>query len=235
MQSTTNTYQQASNQEKRDRLILGHMDYVRQICGTLAKRFPDGVDLNNLQSAGVVGLIEAAQNFDPSRGVAFKTFAYPRIRGAIVDEIRRNSPLSQRIMRSIGRIRAIIEVIEPPFVFEDIARQANMSVSDVEEAFEAMRIASPVRWDDSYSAAHQAAATSPPEFAIETEERQRILADGIEHLPERERTVLTLYYHEELKLKEIGQVLNLSESRVSRILASAEIRLRQYCNSQGVE
>ena len=234
MQSISNPYRQVSKQEKRDQLILEHLDYVQQICSTLSRRFPEGVDLHNLQSAGVIGLIEAAQNFDPQRGVAFKTFAYTRIRGAIVDEVRRNSPLSQRIMRAISRIRAVADHMEPPYSLEELAAATGMTLDEVEEAMTAMRVASPQRWDESFSTATQD-RHDEPESAMEHEERKRLMADAIEQLPEKQRLVLTLYYLEELRLKEIGTVLNLSESRVSRILAKAELRLRQICNPQSAD
>ena len=224
MNSVTNIYQDAAKRQKRDELVVEHLEYVNQICGTLAKRLPDNVDLQNLQSAGVVGLIEAAQNYDESRGVVFKTFSYPRIRGAIIDEIRRNSPLSQKVMNLVGRIKAAIETIEPPVTPELISEKTGLTVSEVEEGLEATRIASPQPWESSIKVASD---NEPPEARMEHQEKVGLLADAIELLPKRDRTVVRLYYLEELRLKEIGVVLGVSESRVSRILARAELRIRE--------
>ena len=229
MEAFTKVYQEASDREKLNQLILDHLDYVRQICGTLAVRLPDGVDLQNLQAAGVVGLIEAAQNFDPTRGVAFKTFSYPRIRGAIVDEIRRNSPLSQKVMQAVGRVRQTMDQLDAPATPETIADAAGMSIDDVEDCLAAIRVAFPQRWDDRLGVASN---ERQPEHDLEFEERKRVLADAIEELPERERLVITLYYLEELRLKEIGEILEISESRVSRILSRAELKLREICRQQ---
>ncbi|MGI9519868.1 MAG: sigma-70 family RNA polymerase sigma factor [Pirellulaceae bacterium] len=220
----TNVYRDAAKKQKRDELVLEHMEYVRQICGTLAKRLPDVVDLQNLQSAGIVGLIEAAQNFDESRGVAFKTFSYPRIRGAIIDEIRRNSPLSQRIMNAVSKVRKAIENMEPPATPELIAEATGMSLDEVDECLAAMRIANPQSWDES---GNVPGSNSSVESRLEREEQVRLLADAIEQLPDRDQSVVQMYYLEELRLREIGVILGISESRVSRILARAELQLRE--------
>jgi RNA polymerase sigma factor for flagellar operon FliA len=217
-------YEDAVRKKKRDELVLNHLEYVRQICGTLAKRLPAWVDLQNLQSAGVVGLIEAAQNYEESRGVAFKTFSYPRIRGAIVDEIRRNSPLSQKVMNQVTQIWAAIETIEPPATTELIARKTGLTITEVEEGLAAARVISPQSLDDQ---GHPGLDGETPESQLENQERIRLLADAIEQLPERDRLVVTMYYLEELRLKEIGVILGVSESRVSRILTRAELALRE--------
>ncbi len=224
MDSATNVYRDAAKKQKRDKLVLDHLEYVRQICGTLAKRLPDIVDLPNLQSAGTVGLIEAAQSFDESRGVAFKTFSYPRIRGAIIDEIRRNSPLSQRIMTAVSKVRTAIENMEPPATPESISEATGLGVEEVEECLAAMRIANPQSWEES---GKMPGKTIHPETRLEHEEQKQLLADAIEQLPKRDRSVVQMYYQEELRLKEIGVILGISESRVSRVLARAELQLRE--------
>ena len=224
MNSLTSVYQDAIKRQQRDQLVLDHLEYVKQICGTMAKRFPDSVDLQNLQSAGVVGLIEAAQSFDPAREIAFKTFSYPRIRGAIIDEIRRNSPLSQKALNTVGRINAAIETLEPPTTPEQIAEASGLTVTEVEDGLAAARIASPQVWESDFQVA---GSHELPEAQMAQQEKVGVLADAIEQLPERERMVVQMYYLEELRLKEIGVVLGVSESRVSRILTRAEHRLRE--------
>lgn len=224
MKSLTKAYQEEVARQKRDALVVEHLEYVRQICGTLAKRLPPSADIQNLQSAGVVGLIESAQSFEESRGVSFKTYSYPRIRGAIIDEIRRTSPLSQKALNLVSRIRAELDRLEPPVTPEILATNLGIKVSEVEEGLIAMKVAYPVPWDETSCHAH---ATDHPESRLQYQEKLTMLADAIEQLPERDRTVIQLYYLEELRLKEIGVVIGVSESRVSRILARAELRLRE--------
>lgn len=228
MNSVTSVYEDAIKRQKRDQLVLDHLEYVKQICGTLAKRLPESVDLQNLQSAGVVGLIEAAQNYDESRGVVFKTFSYPRIRGAIIDEIRRNSPLSQKVMNMVSRIKSAMEQIEPPATPEQISAVSGLTISEVEEGLAATRIASPQPLDKSTQVEGEC---DQPDSRLDYKEKVQLLADAIEKLPERDRIVVQMYYMEELRLKEIGHVLGVSESRISRILARAELRLQETIRS----
>ena len=98
-------YRKASRENSRDRLIIECLPYVRKILSKLTVGLPAHVDRDGLESAGVVGLVKAANSYDPSRGVAFKTFAYPRIHGAIIDELRKNSPVSQQMLDHLGKIR----------------------------------------------------------------------------------------------------------------------------------
>src|SRR5262245_16577406 len=100
-------YQQFSAQAQREELILAHLSLVRHILGRLTAKLPPRVDLDNLEAAGILGLVEAANRFEPERGVAFKTFAYTRIRGAIYDELRRNSPFPQDLLERIAIVRRI--------------------------------------------------------------------------------------------------------------------------------
>lgn len=234
MESTANYYRQISELQRRNELVVGHLDYVAQILDTIRVRLPEHVDFENLQSAGVVGLIEAAQSFDDERGVNFKTFAYPRIRGAIIDELRRNSPLSQKMMLLVKRVRQVIDNNPPPVTPEIVGQKLGIPVERVEEALEAMRLAYPQRWDDSLGDPN---AEAKPSFHVqqrlEVEERRQAMLRGMERLNERERLVLTLYYLEGLRLKEIGEVLKITESRASRVLAAAELRLREYCRADG--
>ncbi|MCA9186636.1 MAG: sigma-70 family RNA polymerase sigma factor [Pirellulaceae bacterium] len=228
------TYEKQARKQMVDQLILDHLDFVRNILGKLVAQLPNDVDTENLESAGVLGLVEAAQQFDPQREVAFKTFAYTRIRGAILDELRRNSPLPQKMMQQIARIRTVCETMPPPITPELLAEKTAMSLTDVEQTLEAMRLSRIRTGQDSVTVlgSIRDMRHERPEAPIEDAELKAILVDSITRLPEKERLVITLYYLEDLRLKEIGEALRLSESRVSRILAKAEFRLSQYVRSQ---
>jgi len=230
MSAGLKTYAKATQKREQDSLILEHLEYVRQLLGKMLGGLPTGVDIENLEAAGTLGLIEAARKYDPARGVAFKTFAYQRIRGAILDELRRNCPLSQQKMQQIAVVQRACESLQPPITPEAIAEESGLSVSTVEECLEAVRLTQPEPWNDLKCMVHDRwnpGADRTPEAEAERNEIRQILADGIEELPERERLVVTLYYLEDLRYKEIGKVLNLSESRVSRLLTRAEFRLRE--------
>lgn len=222
-------YRKASRENSRDRLIIECLPYVRKILSKLTVGLPAHVDRDGLESAGVVGLVKAANSYDPSRGVAFKTFAYPRIHGAIIDELRKNSPVSQQMLDHLGKIREAYMQLSPPVLPEDLARQTGLSLSQVQDALEASRFLAPQSWNDLHCVLHSSWRESPeqPGQKLEQEEVKRVLAECIERLPEKQRLVLTMYHTEELTLAEIGAVLGYSESYISRLLSEATFNLKE--------
>lgn len=223
-------YQQHSAHAKREQLILGNLYLVRHIVGRMIAKLPPSVDLDNLQAAGTLGLVEAAQRFEPERGIAFKTFAFTRIRGAIYDELRRNCPFPQDLLEQMARIRKVLQTLLPPVSIERLAIEAGLEEVQVTECLAALRLTRTLSLDD---------VTEPntgrdPSGAdrLERAERTQLLTEAITDLPERERIVVTLYYMEDLRLKEIGEVLQLSESRVSRLLKAAEHRIEEYIRAR---
>jgi RNA polymerase sigma factor for flagellar operon FliA len=190
--------------------------------------------MENLEAAGVLGLVEAAQQFDEARGVPFKGFAYNRIRGAILDELRRNCPLPQQMLQQIAIVRNAMESLDPPVTIEMVATATGMSQESVASCMTAMRLTRPQSWDET-SFGQQAVGDKnrdDPQAVADDRELKSVLADCIELLPRQERITVTLYYMEDMRLKEIGKVLGLSESRISRILASAQDRLKVLIRSK---
>lgn len=227
--SKEDIYRAAQAKETRDSLILDNLGVVRSILGRTVADLPDYADAENLEAAGVLGLVEAALQFDESRGVPFLSFAYPRIKGAIVDELRRNSPLPQRMLKMVSLVRHACEKLPAPATPEAIAAHTGLSMDEVEATLDAMRLRHMFTWDEQQgwlTRLHDMRAEEPDAEA-ERKEVMQLLADAIAQLPENERLVITLYYLEELLLKEIGEVLSLSESRVSRLRSKAEFRLAQ--------
>lgn len=229
--ASATAYLRESRQSEQDALIVEHLEYVQQIFGQLVGKLPAGVDRESLLSAGTLGLVEAARKYDPTHEAAFKTYAYPRIRGAIVDELRRSSPVPQRVLKMMAQVREAKRELPAPATIEDIAAHTGLRVEDIDECLQAQRLTQQKSWsdvlDEQCLAIHGRSETTAGEY-LEQEERVRILADAIEQLPERERTVLTLYYLEELRQQEIGEVIGVSVSRVSRVLARAEEAVREH-------
>jgi RNA polymerase sigma factor for flagellar operon FliA len=227
MKATLDKTYKPATQCMRDQLVLDNIDFVGRILSTMTFVVKDEEQRENLHSAGIVGLVQAAAAFDPSQGVAFRTFAFPRIRGAIVDEMRKQSPVSPRVMRQIGAIKRLCETLEPPITPEQLARETGQSLDEITECLEAMRFIKPDNWNDLSDVVHKTWRTSidSPEDLAEKEEIGQLIAELIEQLPEKERLVLTLYYMEGLNLAEIGAAMGFSESRASRVLASARFRL----------
>jgi RNA polymerase sigma factor for flagellar operon FliA len=234
MGTAAHTYRSLSRELVRDDLIERHLEYVRHVLARIVLNLPQGIDAENLESAGILGLVEAAQQFDPSRGVPFKAFAFPRIRGAIIDELRRNCPLPQQMLQAIAQVRKACEGLEPPITPEVIAEATGLTPEEVDECLAAIRLTRVSVWDEVLHAPHvtRQSDAAAPDANLELQESKQVLAECIERLPEQERIVVTLYYLEDLRLKEIGKVLGLSESRVSRILAKAEFRLRELVRAR---
>ena len=223
-------YSRTVDQSARDALVVNHLWLVRHIMGKIAARLPSSVDVENLESAGMFGLVQAAQRFDEKRGVDFKSFATLRIRGAIFDEARNSCPLPQEVMHRVSLVTKAQERAGRAVSVEDLASSTGLSVEEVTDALIAMPLTQ-VRSLEQLENDPTGHAHGTPDSNEELEDQKRLLADAITSLPERERLVVTLYYKEDLRLKEIGSLLKLSESYTSRLLASAEHKLREYVGS----
>jgi RNA polymerase sigma factor for flagellar operon FliA len=206
MQSGAPAYQHEADRTRRDRLILDHLPLVKHAIGRLIGRLPPGVDVENLESAGVLGLVEAATRFDPERGVKFETYAYLRIRGAVVDELRRNSSLPQQVLEQVARVRRAYQQLPAPVTIEALADGTGLSADEVVDCLAAMRLARTVSLDKlARTPDHEpASGEAAPTQHVERVELREQLAQAIAALPERQRLVVTLYYLEDLRLKEIG-------------------------------
>lgn len=226
MDAAVKAYQATTNQASRDDLIINHIGEVKNILGRVVAALPDSVDRDNLEAAGLLGLVEAAHHFRPELNVRFSAFAYHRIRGAILDELRRNCPLSQRMLERWSIIRQAIESHDGYATIEELAESTQLSSKEISECMEAIRLTRPEEWNEEFGF-----RVNPMLSEIEQEEKQQQLEEAIMGLDERDRSVVIMYYRDELRLKEIGQVLDLSESRVSRILSEAIRRMRVQVSS----
>lgn len=229
MKSATHAYKQAAPDRCVDQLIVDTMDYVRKIVSTLTVGLPDNLDRENLEQSAFVALVECARSYESNRGTSFRTYCYPRIRGAVIDELRRNSPLPQKMLKNIREVKTAYERLPGPVSPEDLADETNMSLEKIHKVLEAMRFVQPEPWNDLHCNIHENWRTGEdgPEFEAQQRELKRVMADCIERLPDRERLVLSLYYDEDLTLAEIGRMIDRSESRISIVLAAATFRLKE--------
>ncbi len=222
----------------RDQLVIEHVDVVKSIANRLARRLPPSVETNDLISIGMLGLIDAAGRYRPWLGVPFDAFARRRVLGAMLDELRSlDRPprslrrLSREVESTIARLRS--ELRRDPTEAE-IADAMDMSDDEYQKAVEQLRgvelgaMREPDVTDDQGEPliALSIGDDEHPDAQLERTEMREMLGDALGRLPERERTILSLYYEQELTLKEIGEVIGVCESRVSQLRALAVSRLR---------
>jgi len=222
----------------RERMLLEHMPTVRYLARRIHERLPQHVELDDLVSAGVVGLIDAFSKFDHAKKVQFKSYAQFRIRGAILDSLR-TLDWSPRELRRKGRaveeaIRTVTHRLGRAPAEQEIAAEMEMELAEYQQLLgdlKGLEIGSlhVERSEDSGDEELAYIPGSPEEDplfrCLQSEMRER-LAKAIDALPEKERLVLTLYHYEGLTMKEVGSILGVVESRVSQIHSSAVLRLR---------
>jgi len=231
------------NEDERERLILEHLPQVRLIARRIHERLPENIGLEDLVSAGVIGLISAIDNFDPSHNVKLKTYAEYKIRGAILDSLRGLDWAPRQKRRRAKQIEAAIAVAEQRLkrspTEEEIAAQLDIAIDEYHQwlvEIRGLNVGSLeyTTGDQGKDLLHCLPDENEnlPSTLLERSELERLLADGIERIPAIERTVLSLYYHEELTLREIAQVVHLHESRISQLKSQAILRLRSYLAQQ---
>jgi len=223
---------------ERDLLLMEHLPTVRYLARRIHERLPQHVELDDLVSAGVVGLIDAFSKFDHNKKVQFKSYAQFRIRGAILDSLR-TLDWSPRELRRKGRaveeaIRSVTQRVGRAPSEQEIAGEMELTLAEYQLLLgdlKGLEIGS-LHIERSEDSGDEELAYLPgspeddPLFRCLKGEMKQRLADAIDELPEKERMVLTLYYYEELTMKEIGLTLGVVESRVSQIHSSAVLRLR---------
>jgi RNA polymerase sigma factor for flagellar operon FliA len=226
--------------EMRERIIVQYAPLVKYVVGRLALNLPTVIDSDDVISYGTIGLIDAVERFDPSRGIKFETYAIARIRGAIIDALRQLDQIPRTARQRAREIEAAMveleERLKRPPTDEEVAKHLNMDVEKYREACVRTNVTttsldSLLSTDDEDGGGGKAYAfedrDSPdPAAATERREAEQALVLAVKKLPERERLVLSLYYYEELTMKEISRVMEISESRVCQLHAQAILRLR---------
>lgn len=239
---TAEAYRATQSTAERDELIVQNLPLVKYVLGRLAVHFPAHVDRDDLMEAGVIGLMDASTKFDRSRNVQFRTYAIARIRGAILDEMRRLDWLPRSLRDELSRFETARESLRqrlnrPPTLAE-LAEELDVTPAKLDYIAGASGAENVYSLEDSRLdaindsefgstlAARNDNYTQPADRII-FEEQKALLAEHIGCLPENERLVISLYYFENLLLREIGQVMGLSDSRVCQVHRAALLRLRR--------
>jgi len=249
MQALWREYRRTRDDKIRDRLILTYAPLVKYVAGRIGSGLPAHVDDEDLVSYGLLGLIGAIERYDPARDVKFETYAVARIRGQIIDELRAMDWVPRSVRARAREIERAIVDIESRLgrapTDEEIAAKLGLSGEELEESLDEIARSSIAALDELWTISGSGDQVSlidtiedenapDPQSNLSVTEQKDALAGAIAGLPEREKLVVTLYYYEELTLREIGEVLGVTESRVSQLHTKAVLRLKAHLAAAGV-
>jgi RNA polymerase sigma factor FliA len=227
--------------EEKDQRIREYAPLVKTLAGRLAARLPSHVSQDDLLSAGILGLLDAVDKFDSEKGVEFKSYAEYRIRGAMLDELRSMDWVPRSVRKNAKRLQEAYVKVEKdkmrPAEDEEVAAELGVDLEGFYQLLEETRgitlvskedlgdaVGTGAQGEDAFMA--RSGANSDPLDFLRNHEVKDVIAKAVQRLPEHEKMVMTLYYYEELTMKEIGGVMGYTESRVSQLHTQALIRLR---------
>ncbi|MDX2503198.1 MAG: RNA polymerase sigma factor FliA [Gammaproteobacteria bacterium] len=222
-----------------DQLVEKYTPLVKKIAYHLSARLPADIHIDDIIQSGLIGLLDASKHYDPRQGAQFETYANIRIRGAILDEVRRSDWVPKSVHKKARDLAAAMQEIELRTGRDarDIEVAQEMGIS-MEEYYQILKDSSSCRMlsfdeldtDDTQSLGMFEDRQSDVVTEVLDEEFRQRLSQAISGLPERERMVMSLYYDTEMNLKEVGKLIGISESRVSQLLSQAQLRLRARLN-----
>jgi len=234
-------YRREKDPSIRESFIKQYAPLVKYVAGKVAVGMPHNVEFDDLVGFGVFGLLDAIDKFDPEKNVKFKTYAVTRIRGAIFDELRSIDWVPRSVRQKTREVEDAIGALEAQLgrtaTDQEIARAMGMDEEEFLKIMQRISSTSILSLNDvwfsgdendklSIGDSIESPSSLNPDVIVEKEEIRRVIVDAISELPEKEKKILVLYYYEDLTLKEIGQVLEVTESRVSQLHTKAILRLR---------
>ena len=225
-------YQEEKSPEIREQIVNHYLSLVNIIAGRIAISLPAYVDRDDLISCGFFGLLDAIERYDPIRGNKFETYAGVRIRGAILDSLRAKDWLPVSLRQKIRKYEKTVQQLEGSLgraaTDVEIADTLEISVQELSTLVNQLNVATVIPLETYVKNETAQESIDGPDRQLELKEVQTSLANAIDKLPEKEKIVISLYYYEELTLKEISIILKLSEARISQLHTKAVFRLRGY-------
>ena len=227
--------------DQREKMVYDYEPLVKTIAGRLATKLPHHISQDDLLSAGIIGLLDAIEKFDERKGVEFKSYAEFRIRGAMIDELRSMDWVPRSVRRNSKRLEEAYAKIENikmrPATDEEVAKELGVELEVFHRLLDETRGISiineyeigsltPDSEEQGFGPLHSTKGVINPLDSLKRTEIRDTIAEAINHLPQNERIVVALYYYEELTMKEIGEIMGYTESRVSQLHTKSVIRLR---------
>ncbi|MCI5105782.1 MAG: RNA polymerase sigma factor FliA [Pseudomonadales bacterium] len=230
---------ESSEYMSRDKLFEDHLPLVKIIAHHISVRLPPDKCVEDLIQVGMIGLLEAARTYEPNQGAEFKSYASIRIRGAILDELRRETWVPRSVQQKSRRLSRAIQEVENrkgcTATDKEIAKELGLSMEEYAELLETVASCTVFSLDDDNTFSEPATDEDETMMGLHDESVKKTLASAIGQLPEQEKMVVVLYYDYGMNLREIGEVLNVSESRVCQIHSQATARLRTKMRSNMIE
>jgi RNA polymerase sigma factor for flagellar operon FliA len=223
-------YLQVAQQQSRNDIILSHLYLVKKIACHMKARLPDSLQLNDLMQSGMLGLIDASNHYLATKGASFETYAGTRIRGAILDDIRKNSwvprSVSQHARQITAAIAAVEKITQRTATAQEIAAELQVSLDEYYSMLEQTSGTEVFSLDEQEQDVEDPKEQTNPFTMLEQGDLKQNLVKIIKQMPEKEQMILNLYYYEELNFKEIAGILDVSESRVCQLHGQAIHRIK---------
>lgn len=237
-------YKEENDREAREQLIMEYLDLVKYQAGRINTYVPDRIELEDLESYGIIGLIDAIEKFDPDRGYKFNSYAQKRIKGEIIDQLRKLDWLPHSLRRKAKRIKSKTQELENKLnrkpKLDEIAEEVDFSKNQIKKI---MKKLDQSQWVSIYSELNGKSLmdwipnskVDKPENILDKKHSVKILTEAIKNLNERQKLVVSLIYYEELTQKEVAEVMDLSPARISQIHKKAVYRLRGFLSRKKEE
>ncbi|WP_416198014.1 MAG: RNA polymerase, sigma 28 subunit, SigD/FliA/WhiG [Sporanaerobacter sp.] len=236
-------YKETSNLELKEELIVRYISLVKIVAGRMYNFYGSKVEFDDLVGYGVLGLIDSIEKFDLDKNIKFETYAQIRIRGSIIDNIRKLDWIPRSLRKKSKEVQKAMLELENNLGHapsnEELARHMKISIDEVESLLSDISTFNMISLEEFLTDKSEAVLESKnvldsPEFIYEKNEIQENLVEAIEELPEKEKLIISLYYYDELTYKEIGNILNLSESRISQIHSKSILKIKNYLIKKGI-
>jgi RNA polymerase sigma factor for flagellar operon FliA len=223
-------YSDTKDKKAREELIESYLPLIKHVVSRISISLPPYLDYEDLISYGIFGLLQAIDRYDASRGVKFETYAYARIKGSIIDELRKLDWVPQNVRKKAKLLQNAYAELEQNLgrtvTDQDVCQHLNISAEELQAIYKEVAFTTVLSFEELISVEDRGEGSSRPDIYVEKEEVKKMLGEAVDRLPPQEKLVITLYYYEGLNLKEISEVLNLSAGRVSQLHTKAILRLR---------
>ena len=236
-------YKETEDKELKNLLIVNYISLVKIVSGRMYNYYGSKVEFDDLLGYGILGLIDSIEKFDISKNIKFETYAQIRIKGSIIDNIRKLDWIPRSLRKKSKQVQQSMVELENKLGYTpsncELAEHMNISVKEVEDIFSDIATFNVISLEDFLSNKSEGILESKdniyvPDDVYEKKETKNILIEAIDSLPDKGRVIISLYYYEELTYKEIGNILNLSESRISQIHSKIILKLKNDLNKKGI-